>query len=334
MINIALIGAGGIAQSHIPALKKIPDKARVVGVADVVAERAREAAAKIGAERWTTDYRELLSWSAVDAVDICTPNATHGEIALAAASAGKHMLVEKPLTTNVEEADRLLALAERNHVQIMGGHTHRFNDYSLKMKEIVTSGEIGQPVYLRFSLYSPFWRSDWTRWILDPALSGGHMFQNGVHIMDLCNWWLGAQPVSVYAQGQKATSAYLSVYDYMHCLIKYQNDAIAVWEISRANQPVTTNYRAISLVGTKGALYLDTDTENDTIVREGGPEHVGLDGGHGFERMIREWVEALTNGTEPPCPGLAARLAVEMSAAGETSLATGKVVPIYGRSGV
>ncbi|MCX8213419.1 MAG: Gfo/Idh/MocA family oxidoreductase [SAR202 cluster bacterium] len=128
MLGVGVIGAGGVAKNHISAWLKL-ESAKVLAVADADPKRAKEAAAALGITRWTTDYLELLGWDGVDAVDICTTEATHGRIASDAAGAGKHVLVEKPIATTLEDSDRIILAAHSAGVRLMVAHTYHFYDH-------------------------------------------------------------------------------------------------------------------------------------------------------------------------------------------------------------
>src|SRR5215216_6621021 len=104
-IGIGIVGTGFVAGLHLTALATVRG-ARVVGVMDVDANRA-EAAARSAGARWTTRLEDLLSWPEVDACVVCTPNDTHADLGKAIAEAGKHLLMEKPLTIDVASAAAL-----------------------------------------------------------------------------------------------------------------------------------------------------------------------------------------------------------------------------------
>ncbi|GIT16337.1 MAG: hypothetical protein CM1200mP37_9180 [Chloroflexota bacterium] len=101
MLNVVLIGVGAVSKSHISAWLK-QENARVIGVADFFADRAEAAAKFLGAEKWSDDYRDLIDSDDVDAVDICVTEAAHVDVATDAENAGKHILVEKPISTTLQ----------------------------------------------------------------------------------------------------------------------------------------------------------------------------------------------------------------------------------------
>ena len=327
MINVAMIGAGGVARRHRAGW--IPQEGgKVVAVADLMSDRAAEAAAEVGAEQSTTDYLEVLARDDVDAVDICTTERTHGDIAVAVAEHGKHILVEKPIATTLEDADRMIAAAEANGVTLMVGHTHRFYDYSVAAKGAIDSGEIGSPVYLKYASGGGFWTQDWTGNRISPGDTGGNVVTNGCHIADLCNWWMGASPISIYGQALNQTSSHLEMDDYFMFTIKYDNGAIAVAECSRANMPRSNQFKSIILFGTEGELSTGTEDESYWVDGDDGLNFTGPDYQHGFTRMIGEFVDCVAEGTPSPVSGTEGRTALAMCLAAEESIRTGEVVEL------
>lgn len=331
MLGVGLIGAGGVAKNHIAAWLK-QDDARVVAVADADPERAAEAAAALGIERWTADYRELLGWDGVEAVDICTTEATHGQIASDAAGAGKHVLVEKPIATTLEDSDRIIAAAHGAGVQLMVAQTYRFYDHTVSAKEVIDSGEIGDPIYVRYSAGSGFWRQDWTGNRISPTDTGGNVVTNGVHATYLCNWWLGARPISVYGQAQNITSSHLEMNDYFMITVKYDNGAIAVVDASRANMPRSSQLSSITILGTEGEITTGGLRDSQWVHSDDGLRSFSFSIQNGFDREIAAFVSCIQDGTEPPVTGEQGRLALEMCLAAEQSIRTGQVVLVGGGS--
>ena len=326
-LGIAVIGTGFVANMHLAALAKVPD-ARLVGVADVDASRARGAVAGVEGARWTTSVADLLSWDEVDGCIVCTPNDTHVDIGLAIARAGKHLLMEKPLAITTDGADRLVdAFGDRGLV-LMGAHTHRFYDYGRMIKKTISDGDIGRPVYVRLAILGGWIWPDWRAWVIDPRRSGGHVLHNGVHLLDLATWWIDAAPLSIYVQGRKETSADLEIYDYLSMLVRYQGGATAILEMSRGNRPRTFAYRDVFVQGTRGSLRLPWNGEQGVAFLEGGTSVLPGEGQTGFDREVAAWIDAIRGESAPAVSGADARRATYMAIAGEQSLLTGDVVTI------
>jgi predicted dehydrogenase len=326
-LGIGVIGTGFVANMHLAALGKLPG-VRLAGVADIDIGRARSAVAGVPDARWTTSVAELVNWPEVDGCIVCTPNDTHVEVGLAVANAGKHLLMEKPLAITLAGADALVgAFAERQLV-LMGAHTHRFYDYGLIIKQAIDAGDIGQPVYTRLAILGGWIWPDWRAWVLDPRRSGGHVLHNGVHLLDLAGWWMGAEPESVYVQGRKETSADLEIYDYLSMLVRFHGGGTAICEMSRANRPRSFAYRDVFVQGTSGALSLPWDAEQGIAFLEGGTGLLPGGGQSGFDREVAAWIAAIRGDCSPAVTGAEARLAVAMALAGEESLRSGEVVAV------
>jgi predicted dehydrogenase len=326
-LGVGVLGTGFVANMHLAALTRI-GAARLVGVADLDPGRARSAVRGIDGARWTTSVDELLSWPEIDACIVCTPNDTHVQIGLAIAAAGKHLLMEKPLAITVDGAMALeQAFAQRSLV-LMGAHTHRFYDYGRAIKETIDSGDIGRPVYVRLALLGGWIWPDWRHWVIDSRRSGGHVLHNGVHLLDLATWWVGAAPESVYVQGRKETSADLDIYDYLSMTVRFAGGCTAVCEMSRANRPRTFGYRDIFVQGTTGALRLPWDGEHGLAFVESGTQVLPGHGQVGFDREVAAWISAIRGESAPAVSGSEARRAVAMAVAGEESLRTGQVMTL------
>jgi predicted dehydrogenase len=299
-VGVGVIGTGFVASMHLAALAKLPE-VRLIGVADVDAGRARGCI-------------------------VCTPNDTHVDIGLAIASGGKHLLMEKPLAITQEGADQLVEAFEQRQLVLMGAHTHRFYDYGRVVKQTIDSGEIGRPVYARLAILGGWIWPDWHTWVIDPRRSGGHVLHNGVHLLDLATWWMGAAPESVYVQGRKETSGDLEIYDYLSMSVRYSGGATAILEMSRANRPRNFAFRDVFVQGTVGALRLPWDAEQGIAFLEGGTSLLPGNGQIGFDREVAAWIDAINGRSTPAVTGADARLAAVMAIAGEQSLRSGEVV--------
>jgi predicted dehydrogenase len=323
-LGIGVIGTGFVANMHLAAVAKLPG-VRLAGVADVDPARARAAVSGIADARWTTSVAELLDWPEVDACIVCTPNDTHVEIGLAVAAAGKHLLMEKPLAISVDGADTLVEAFRQRGLVLMGAHTHRFYDYGQIVKRTIGSDDIGRPVYVRLAILGGWIWPDWRAWVIDPRRSGGHVLHNGIHLLDLATWWVDDEPVSVYVQGRKETSADLAIFDYLSMTVRYRGGCTAVLEMSRGNRPRSFSYRDVFIQGTRGALRLPWDAEQGIAYLEGGTSLLPGNSQIGFDREVGAWIAAIRGDSAPAITGDEARRAVAMAVAGEHSLLTGQV---------
>ncbi|GLY87040.1 Gfo/Idh/MocA family protein [Actinoallomurus iriomotensis] len=323
-VGVLVVGVGFIAEQHTAAIHADP-RARLVGIVDLDAGRAAAAARANGGVPWSTDLAEALARPEVDAVVVCTPNHTHAPIAVAVAEAGRHLLIEKPLATDVAGARRIAAaFADAGRV-LMPAHTHRCYDYARAVKEGL--GGLGRPEFLRLAILGGWIWPDWRAWVLDPARSGGHALHNGVHLLDLVTWWTGDRPETVYARGRKQTAAELDIYDYLEMTVGFAGGATALCEMSRGHRPATYAARDVLVVGEHGVLTLPWDAEASTVTDESGTGLLPPAGANGFAVQLGAWLDAI-GGAEPlmtPGDGV---LAVAMGVAAERSIATGEPVRV------
>ncbi len=327
-LGIGIIGVGGIAVSHIGALRTTDD-GKLVAVCDVAVDRAVE----VGAQEGCTAYgsvAEFLADPAVEAVIVCTPNMTHEELGQQVFAAGKHLLMEKPLAMTSAGARALQAAAAERGLTLMVGHSHRFSDQGLAIREIIESGAIGEVRFVRVVMNGGWIWPGWQHWVLDPALSGGHSFHNGVHLTDLAAWWIGEQADTVFATGQHATSEALSIYDYLVIGLGFPSGASAVCEISRGDNPRNASYLEITIAGTGGVLSREWDAEGVLAWLDHGIAQWSADGvgARTFVREIEAFIDASRGRAEPVPPVAYAVHAVDVAAASEASLASGRTVRI------
>jgi predicted dehydrogenase len=325
-VGVLLVGAGFIADAHAAAIAASP-RAELAGVVDTDPGRAAALARSQGGLRWGTDLAEALHWPGVGAAVVCTPNHTHLAIGSTVAAAGRHLLVEKPLATTVPDA-RLLAqrFVEAERV-LFAAHTHRAYDYGRAVKEALDAGAVGDPRLVRLAILGGWIWPDWSAWVADPVRSGGHALHNGVHLLDLATWWLGADPVTVYARGRRETASALRINDYLEMTVTYAGGQSAVCEMSRAHRPGSLARRELLVVGTDGILDQDWDGESALLVGEGGTTALAAAGGNGFARQLDAWLDAIA-GAPPAMPVADAVRAVAMGVAAERSIETGQPVPL------
>ena len=193
-IRVGVIGAGAFAQAcHIPGLQSHP-RAEVVGLWSRRPEAARDVATRFGIPDVHVDFHELCAREDIDAVTVATPNSAHKAQVDAALRNGKHILCEKPLGINLDEAHEMTALANVSDRVNQVAFTFRYNYGIRELKRRLRSGDIGQPFYVRVQYDSwdglkPDWRVGWRE--KQELAGGGLLFDVGSHLFDISRHVLG-----------------------------------------------------------------------------------------------------------------------------------------------
>ena len=187
-VGFGLIGCGDIAQKRVaPALRDL-NNCDLVAISRAQSQLAEAFANQFGARRWYSSWEELLTDKEVQAVYIATPVNLHAEQTIAAAEAGKHVLCEKPMALNVDECDRMIDACERNNVKLGIAYYRHFYPLVRRIKQILDSGEIGQPVVAQMNAFEWFDPPSThpRAWLLKKEQSGGGpMFDFGCHRIEV-----------------------------------------------------------------------------------------------------------------------------------------------------
>lgn len=193
-INAAIIGASFAKAAYLPALKTISD-VELVAISSARMESAQSAAESFGIPAAYDDWRLMLEKHPVDLVGIATPTIYHAPMVLAALEAGAHVICEKPMAMNSDEARQMYEKAESlGRVHIIG-HELRFNPNRRKIRQLIADGAIGQVRHVNIANITGTWGDPATRpagdwWSLE-EMGGGRLGANGSHQIDLLRFWLG-----------------------------------------------------------------------------------------------------------------------------------------------
>lgn len=200
-IRVGVIGAGGIADAQVNALKGISN-VQVVALADVrpgVCEKLIEKNA-LGAARVFSDYRALLRMKELDAVTVCTPNAIHAEPVIKALKSGRHVMVEKPIGMNAREGAAMCAAAKKAGKVFSIGFQHRYRPEVQYVRRMIAEGQFGRIVYARAQALRRRGIPSWGVFGRKELQGGGPMIDIGVHILEMTHFLLG-KPKPVAASG-------------------------------------------------------------------------------------------------------------------------------------
>jgi UDP-N-acetylglucosamine 3-dehydrogenase len=323
-LNVGLIGAGRMGAYHVDTWEKISSGC-LVAVAEPDETVARQ---RIGRRPidWVSDYRWMLERADIDAVCICAPSEHHARIALDAIAAGKHVFVEKPIATALEDGLRMAAAARLAQVKLMVGHVERFNPAVGKLAELIDEGRIGRVFRAHATRVGPLpVRIQDTGVAIDLA----------THDLDLMQFVLGRDITSIYAEGSRCVHP--SQEDMISCLLRFGEDGPS--GLLDVNWLTPEKRREMTVIGEGGMLrasYLTQDvwfTEStgaltawDELARirgdaEGTAIRFALPRVEPLQAELEAFARCVLDDTPEPvnaqdgCRALAAALAVRDSAA-------------------
>ncbi|MGA2067328.1 MAG: Gfo/Idh/MocA family oxidoreductase [Thermoguttaceae bacterium] len=250
-LGIAIHGAGWVAHAHARSWLKEPH-AEVVSVSDVRKERAEQLIAEMGLRcPARSDYGEVLRDRRVDVVDVCTPSHVHAQQGIAAAAAGKHLLVEKPIALTAEENRALRDAVAKAGVRSLASFVLRWNPMIETVKGLLESGAIGQVFYIEVDYWHGI-RPDHHAWDLYSrrATAGSAMLLAGCHAVDAARW-LGGEVLEVAALGNNCRGLY-EFEPAVVAILKFQGGAIGkVSALIDCELPYAFN---VDVAGTEGTL--------------------------------------------------------------------------------
>jgi predicted dehydrogenase len=234
-LRIGILGAGGISQLvHIPLVKKHPG-ADLIAIADIERDKASFVADRFKIPFTYRDPERLLARDDIDAVHINTPTNTHLALTLAALSAGKHVLVEKPIARNYAEAHRMVEAARVSGKKLMVAMNHRFRQDSTVLRNFVEAGELGKVRIVRTGWLKK--KDRWSRsdWLSNSRISGGGVLMDlGIQMLDVCLWVMGSPPVKRVVAQLGRDRLGLKVEDTLVAFYSLQNDSCIILNVSWA----------------------------------------------------------------------------------------------------
>jgi myo-inositol 2-dehydrogenase / D-chiro-inositol 1-dehydrogenase len=250
-IRIAILGVGRIGRLHAEILgRELGDSTRVTLVVDPRTDAAHEVAARCGAARVATDWREATGGSDVDALVVCTPTDSHAELVTAAAAAGKHVFCEKPLALELESTETTLEAVTRAGILLQIGFNRRFDPSFGRIARGVREGEIGTPELVRITSRDPqppppaYVRS-----------SGGLFVDMTIHDFDMARFLTGDEVVEVHASGATLVDSEIARagdIDTAIVTLRFANGALGCIDNSR--RAVYGYDQRVEVHGSKGAL--------------------------------------------------------------------------------
>jgi len=251
-IKIGIIGCGGISSGHIKRLKSLPE-VELSGFTDINKKLALTLKEKFIGENDSlvfTDYKEMIEKCHLDAVEIFTPHTLHFSQCLYSLERGLHVLIEKPMTTEIFQADELINKAKNKNKVLLISYQRHYQSIFRYAKKVIEEGKIGEIKFISASLAQEWRKFTDNTWRQNPELSGGgQLMDSGSHLIDIILWLTNLEPKEVFAfvdnQG-------LKVDIFSSFSIKFENGALASVAIS-GDAPAW--YENLSIWGSKGALF-------------------------------------------------------------------------------
>ncbi len=343
MLNVGIIGCGAIAKMHIDSYLQIPET-RIVAVSDV-----NETAAKRTAEAlhvyWYTDVQEMLDREDLDLVSICTPSGLHSAAAIAAAQAGKHVIVEKPLDVKLDKIDAMIEACEKNGVQLHCIFNNRYREGNIFLKKAIEAGRFGRLINANASI----------RWYREPDYyvkspwhgtkkldGGGALMNQSIHYIDLLLWMAGdVDCLSAYTGTLLHKT--IETEDTAVAALKFRNGALGTVLATTSTYP---GYPAeLEIVGERGSAsiedgilkqwaFIDSDPLDDEAIKYQG--EMVIDNGRAsvpmafscaeHKKQIEHTVMTILKNGKPEIDGRSARKSVALILAIYESAATGNFV--------
>ncbi|HHW29801.1 MAG TPA: Gfo/Idh/MocA family oxidoreductase [Syntrophomonadaceae bacterium] len=310
-LNFGIIGCGRIAYKHAEAIKK-NEKANLLYVCDIIEERAVDYKNKYGAERYFTDYHEMLEMPDLDVVNICTPSGMHAEMGIAAAKAGKHVIVEKPMALSSIDADALINACDENGVKLAVCFQNRFNPPVQKLRRALEEGRFGKLTHASAVVrwFRPQDYYDQAPWRGTWAMDGGCLMNQSIHNIDLLQWMMG--PVESVFGYTANNFRKIEAEDVGVAVLEFKNGALGVIEASTTIYPENLE-ETLAIFGEKGTVMLggiavnkietwkfaDSQDENLEMEQQDVPNVYGF----GHDALIEDFIRAVIEDRRPYIDG-------------------------------
>ncbi|MDI9521032.1 MAG: Gfo/Idh/MocA family oxidoreductase [Bacillota bacterium] len=342
-IAYALIGCGRISPNHIAAAKE--NGFDIVAICDIAPENMTDKILKFELPKTVkqyTDYRDMLKNEKLDLVAICTESGKHAPIAFDCIEAGCNLIIEKPIALSIEDADKIIALAEEKGVKVSACHQNRFNKSIRVIRDAIEKKRFGRlfhgAAHIRWNRGWEYyarakWRGTWEQ-------DGGALMNQCIHNIDLLRWMMGDEIDEVFAYTDKLNHPYIQAEDLGLALIRFKNGAYGLVEGTTNIYPKNLE-ETLYIFGEKGTVkaggqsvnvidewnFSDALDDPETIKREHheNPPNVY---GFGHTPLYADVADAILNDRAPYVDAHAGKRALELVLAIYQSAATGKPVKL------
>jgi len=322
-LNFGIIGIGHVSSIHAQCIQQL-ETCRLVAVCSRSEEKAKKAGQEYGVA-YHTNFIEMIQRRDIDAVSICTPSGMHLEPALAAAQAGKHVIIEKPIEITLERADHIIRACQEAKVKLAVIFQHRFDEATQKLKIAVQKMALGKLIlgdaYVKWHRTPQYYASGGWRGTLQWD-GGGALINQSIHTIDLLQWIMG--PVtSVYGKIGTFTH-HIEGEDVGLALLTFESGAMGIIEGSTSIYPGFPE--RLEIHGEKGTVILEGGniktwaihgepaigpSDPSTSKKSGAADPMAI-GIAGHLAQYRDFIDAIVNDREPLVNGMEGRKALEI----------------------
>jgi myo-inositol 2-dehydrogenase/D-chiro-inositol 1-dehydrogenase len=321
-INIGIIGAGRIGRVHAEHLAHRVPGAQLVAVSDICVEAAQKLAAELDIPAAYQDHRRILEEEGVEAVLVCSSTDTHARMIVEAAQVGKHIFCEKPIALDLREIDRALSAVDQAGVKLQIGFNRRFDPNFMRVREIVASGQIGEPHVLRITSRDPGPPP-----IEYVRVSGGIFLDMTIHDFDMARFLIGGEVEEIFAAGEVKVDPAIGEagdIDTAVTTLRYANGAIGTIDNSRG--AIYGYDQRVEVFGSEGVVMVSNNKPDTAVVSDATGVHSALPLHFFMDRYIESYINeirafiACLRGQIPsPVTGMDGRIPVVMAYAAKRS---------------
>ncbi|MEW6749422.1 MAG: Gfo/Idh/MocA family oxidoreductase [Candidatus Latescibacterota bacterium] len=316
-IGMALIGCGGLARVHAQCVAGI-DGARFLAWVDIREEAATGFLNDFGGEYATTDVQRVLRDDRIEAVYIVTRHDSHAPLAIAAAGAGKHILIEKPLALKMEECEAVAEAVDRSGVRMMPAFKMRYYPLIRKAHEFIP-----QPQVLVGQMMDNRWGD--TNWAQDPVQGGANVHSQGCHTTDIIRFLAGSEPRRIWAAGGTLTHPGHPCIDQCLASIQFANGHVGSWIQGDASLGPFTSKFFFELFGGGRSVQLYDRLRRATFFDGEKTWTEARDEEEGFQLENEEFIAALRERRQPELTVQDGIQATRMVLAADRAIRTGQV---------
>ncbi len=339
-MKYGLIGCGRISVNHIKAC--LNNNLDIVAICDIIPEKMDKIIKDFNLEdrniKCYEDYRDLLKED-IDLISIATESGNHASIAMDCLNASKHLIIEKPMAMNIEDANKIIELAEKKNLKVSACHQNRFNVAISKLKEAISKERFGRishgSIHVRWNRGEGYynqakWRGTWKD-------DGGCLMNQCIHGIDLLRWLMGDDIEEVYGVTRQQFHDYLEAEDVGMAVVKFKNGSIATIEGTTNVYPENLE-ETLYIFGEKGTVKVGGKSTNnidvwdfadetaDDKVNKGFKEETSNVYGNGHTSLFKDMIEAIKNDRKPYVDAFAGKNALEVVLSIYKSQKEGKAV--------